>query len=82
MLFYSMTKSQGDRESSDERLLNLERIAEIIVSKFVENVIAWVIEASKFNEPFVVCKDFVKLSVRFEIFRDFPNTKIEIKKTT
>lgn len=42
-----------------ERLSNLERIAEILVSKFGGSVNAWVIEASTFNGPFAVYKDFI-----------------------
>ncbi|KAG8664027.1 UPF0565 protein C2orf69 homolog isoform X3 [Manihot esculenta] len=42
-----------------ERLSNLQKIAEILVSKFGGPVNAWVIEASIFNGPFAVYRDFI-----------------------
>ena len=42
-----------------ERLSDLQRIAEILVSKFESSVNAWVVEASTFNVPFAVSKDFI-----------------------
>ncbi|KAF8045311.1 hypothetical protein N665_5211s0002 [Sinapis alba] len=42
-----------------ERLYDLQKVAEIIVSKFGNSVNAWVVEASFFNGPFAVYKDFV-----------------------
>ncbi len=42
-----------------ERLSNLQKIAEILVSKFGGSVNAWVIEASIFNGPFAVYRDFI-----------------------
>lgn len=42
-----------------ERLSDLQNIAEVLVSKFGGSVNAWVIEASIFNGPFAVYKDFI-----------------------
>ncbi|KFK37281.1 hypothetical protein AALP_AA4G236800 [Arabis alpina] len=42
-----------------DRLYDLQKIAEIIVSKFGNSVNAWVIEASLYNGPFAIYKDFV-----------------------
>lgn len=42
-----------------ERLYDLQKVAEIIVSKFGNSVNAWVVEASMFNGPFAIYKDFV-----------------------
>ncbi|KAJ0259205.1 Uncharacterized protein HA466_0055910 [Hirschfeldia incana] len=42
-----------------ERLYDLEKVAEVVVSKFGNSVNAWVVEASVFNGPFAVYKDFV-----------------------
>ena len=42
-----------------ERLSNLQNVAEILVTKLGGFVNAWVIEASVFNGPFAVYKDFI-----------------------
>ncbi|CAN8318517.1 unnamed protein product [Cochlearia groenlandica] len=42
-----------------ERLYDLQTVAEIIVSKFGTCVNAWVVEASLYNGPFAIYKDFV-----------------------
>ncbi|CAA7050637.1 unnamed protein product [Microthlaspi erraticum] len=42
-----------------ERLYDLQKVAEIIVSKFGNSVNAWVVEASLYNGPFAIYKDFV-----------------------
>ncbi|KAJ0053862.1 hypothetical protein Pint_00107 [Pistacia integerrima] len=42
-----------------ERLSDLQKVAEILVSKFGASVNAWVIEASVYNGPFAVYKDFI-----------------------
>ena len=42
-----------------ERLSDLQKIAEILVLKFGGAINAWVIEASVFNGPFAVYKDFI-----------------------
>ncbi|KAJ9556601.1 hypothetical protein OSB04_011215 [Centaurea solstitialis] len=58
-IFFNGDRVRGTGNPVIERLSDLERIAEIIVSKLGENVNAWVIEASKFNGPFAVYKDFI-----------------------
>lgn len=42
-----------------EKLSDLQKLSEIIVSKFGPFINAWVIEASVFNGPFAVYKDFI-----------------------
>ncbi|MED6222610.1 hypothetical protein PIB30_065981 [Stylosanthes scabra] len=42
-----------------ERLSDLQKLSEIIVSKFGSSINAWVIQASVFNGPFAVYKDFI-----------------------
>lgn len=42
-----------------ERLSDLQKISEILVSKFGPFINAWVIEASVFNGPFAVYKEFI-----------------------
>ena len=42
-----------------ERLSNLEKLSEIVVSKFGSLINAWVIEASVCNGHFAVYKDFI-----------------------
>ncbi|ESQ39119.1 hypothetical protein EUTSA_v10001543mg [Eutrema salsugineum] len=42
-----------------ERLYDLQKVAEIIVSKFGDSVNAWIVEASLYNGPFAIFKDFV-----------------------
>ena len=42
-----------------ERLSDLQKVAEILVLKFRGAINAWVIEASVFNGPFAVYKDFI-----------------------
>lgn len=42
-----------------ERLSDLQKISEILVSKFGHSINAWVIEASSFNGPFAVYNEFI-----------------------
>jgi hypothetical protein len=42
-----------------EKLSDLQKLSEIIVSKFGPSINAWVIEAYVFNGPFAVYKDFI-----------------------
>lgn len=42
-----------------ERLSDLQKIAEILVSKFGNSINAWVVESPVFNGPFAVYKDFI-----------------------
>lgn len=50
---------EGTGNSVIERLSNLQRVADILVSKFGASVNAWVIEASDFYGPFAVYKGFL-----------------------
>lgn len=58
-IFFNGDCVQGTGNSVIERLSNIEQIAEILVSKFGGSVNAWVVEASTFNGPFAVYKDFI-----------------------
>lgn len=58
-IFFNGDRVQGTGNSVIERLSNIEQIAEILVSKFGGSVNAWVVEASTFNGPFAVYKDFI-----------------------
>ncbi|KAI3763549.1 hypothetical protein L2E82_13473 [Cichorium intybus] len=58
-IFFNRDKVRGTGNTVIERLSDIEKIGEIIVSKLGENVNVWVIEASKFNSSFVVYKDFI-----------------------
>ncbi|KAK1560929.1 hypothetical protein Q3G72_032435 [Acer saccharum] len=51
--------SEGTGNPVIEKLSDLQKIAEILVSKFGSSFSAWVIEASDFNGPFAVYNDFV-----------------------
>ncbi|KAI3829148.1 hypothetical protein L1987_03264 [Smallanthus sonchifolius] len=58
-IFFNGDRVRGTGNPVIEKLSDLETIAEIIVSKLGENCNVWVIEASKFNGPFAVYKDFI-----------------------
>ncbi|KAL5795006.1 hypothetical protein ACOSP7_003600 [Xanthoceras sorbifolium] len=58
-IFFNGDRVQGTGNPVIERLSDLQKIAEILVSKFGSSVNTWVIEASDFNGPFAVYKDFV-----------------------
>ncbi|KDP28821.1 hypothetical protein JCGZ_14592 [Jatropha curcas] len=58
-IFFSGDRVEGTENPVIERLSDLQKIAEILVSKFGGSVNAWVIEASSFNGPFAVYKDFI-----------------------
>ncbi|XP_076947344.1 uncharacterized protein LOC143619262 [Bidens hawaiensis] len=58
-IFFNGDRVRGTGNPVIEKLSDLENIAEIIVSKLGENCNVWVIEASKFNGPFAVYKDFI-----------------------
>lgn len=42
-----------------ERLSDLQNITEILISKVGDSINAWVIDASVFNGPFAVYRDFI-----------------------
>ncbi|KAI3504285.1 hypothetical protein L1887_32842 [Cichorium endivia] len=58
-IFFNGDRVRGTGNPVIERLSDIEKIGEIIFSKVGENVNVWVIEASKFNGPFAVYKDFI-----------------------
>ncbi|KAJ0499580.1 hypothetical protein HanHA89_Chr13g0535601 [Helianthus annuus] len=58
-IFFNGDRVRGTGNPVIEKLSDLEAIAEIIVSKLGEDCNVWVIEASKFNGPFAVYKDFI-----------------------
>ncbi|KAF5732875.1 UPF0565 protein C2orf69 [Tripterygium wilfordii] len=58
-IFFNGDRVQGTRNPVIERLSDLQKLAEILISKFGSSVNAWVIEASIFNGPFAVYKDFI-----------------------
>lgn len=58
-IFLNGDRVAGTRNPVIERLSDLQNIAQILVSKIGGSVNAWVIEASMFNGPFAVYKDFM-----------------------
>lgn len=58
-IFFNGDRVEGTGNSVIERLSDLQKIAGILVSKFGGSINAWIIEASVFNGPFAVYKDFV-----------------------
>uniref|UniRef100_A0A2N9F742 Uncharacterized protein n=1 Tax=Fagus sylvatica TaxID=28930 RepID=A0A2N9F742_FAGSY len=58
-IFFNGDRIEGTGNPVIERLSDLQKIAEILVSKFGGAINAWVIEASVFNGPFAVYKDFI-----------------------
>ncbi|KAI3790414.1 hypothetical protein L2E82_03430 [Cichorium intybus] len=58
-IFFNGDRVRGTGNTVIERLSDIEKIGEIIVSKLGQNVNVWVIEASKFNGSFAVYKDFI-----------------------
>ncbi|VFQ84300.1 unnamed protein product [Cuscuta campestris] len=58
-IFFNGDRVEGTGNPVIERLSDLQKVAEILVSKFGDSVNAWVIEAPIFNGPFAVYKDFI-----------------------
>lgn len=58
-IFFNGDRVEGTGNPVIERLSDLQKIAEILVSKFKVPINAWVIEASVFSGPFAVYKDFI-----------------------
>ncbi|XP_052193606.1 uncharacterized protein LOC127802021 isoform X2 [Diospyros lotus] len=58
-ILFNGDRVEGTGNPVIDRLSDLQRIAEILVSKFGSSVNVWVIEASTFNGPFAVYKDFI-----------------------
>ncbi|KAL2326163.1 hypothetical protein Fmac_025221 [Flemingia macrophylla] len=58
-IFFCGDRVKGTGNPVIERLSDLQKLSEIVVSKFGSFINAWVIEASVFNGPFAVYKDFI-----------------------
>ncbi|XAR63255.1 hypothetical protein NMG60_11023131 [Bertholletia excelsa] len=58
-IFVNGDRVVGTGDPVIERLSDLQRIAEILVSKFRGSINAYVVEASTFKGPFAVYKDFI-----------------------
>lgn len=58
-IFFNGDHIEGTGNPVIERLSDLQNIAKILVSKFGGSINAWVVEASVFNGPFAVYKDFI-----------------------
>ncbi|KAL2326158.1 hypothetical protein Fmac_025216 [Flemingia macrophylla] len=58
-IFFCGDRVEGTGNPVIERLSDLQKLSEIVVSKFGSFINAWVIEASVFNGPFAVYKDFI-----------------------
>ncbi|XP_027160658.1 uncharacterized protein LOC113761743 isoform X2 [Coffea eugenioides] len=58
-IFFNGDRVEGTGNFVIERLSDVQKIAEILVSKFGSTINAWVIEANTFNGPFAVYKDFI-----------------------
>ncbi|XP_068635728.1 uncharacterized protein [Aristolochia californica] len=58
-VFFNGDRVQDTGNPVIEKLSDVQNIADIIVSKLGSYVNAWVVEASTFNGPFAVYKDFV-----------------------
>lgn len=59
VIFFNGDRVEGTGNPVIERLSDLSRIAEVLVSKLGGSVNAWVIDASNFNGPFAIYKDFI-----------------------
>ncbi|XP_030440557.1 uncharacterized protein LOC115662562 [Syzygium oleosum] len=58
-VFFGGDRAGGTGNPVVERLSDPQAVAEVLVSKFGGSVNAWVVEASTFNGPFAVYKEFV-----------------------
>ncbi|KAK7405652.1 hypothetical protein VNO78_07217 [Psophocarpus tetragonolobus] len=58
-IFFCGDRVEGTGNPVIERLSDLQKLSEIVVSKFGSFTNAWVIDASVFNGPFAVYKDFI-----------------------
>ncbi|CAL0302889.1 unnamed protein product [Lupinus luteus] len=58
-IFFCGDRVEGTGNPVIERLSDLQKLSEIVVSKFGSFANAWVIEASIYNGPFAVFKDFI-----------------------
>ncbi|XP_028752731.1 UPF0565 protein C2orf69 [Neltuma alba] len=58
-VFFCGDRVEGTGNPVIDRLSDLQKITEILVSKFGHSINAWVIEASVFNGPFAVYDEFI-----------------------
>ncbi|XP_020574024.1 uncharacterized protein LOC110020309 [Phalaenopsis equestris] len=58
-IFFKGDRVEGTGNPVIERLSDSKNIAEILVSKFGSSANAWVVEASTFNGPFAIFREFV-----------------------
>ncbi|KAE9617887.1 hypothetical protein Lal_00037993 [Lupinus albus] len=58
-IFFCGDRVEGTGNPVIERLSDLQKLSEIVVSKFGSLINAWVIEASIYNGPFAIFKDFI-----------------------
>lgn len=73
-IFFNGDKVQGTGNSVIERLSDSRNISELLVSKLGCSANVWVVEASTFNGPFAVYKEFIpSLTSRGDPKRYDPN---------
>lgn len=58
-IFFNGDRVEGSGNPVIERLSDIKKIAEVLVSKFVGTINVWVVEAPQFNGPFAVYKEFI-----------------------
>ncbi|XP_057435930.1 uncharacterized protein LOC130728455 isoform X2 [Lotus japonicus] len=58
-IFFCGDRVEGTGNPVIERLSDLQKLSEIVVSKFGSFINAWVIESSVYKGPFAVYKDFI-----------------------
>lgn len=58
-VFFNGDRVEGSGNPVIERLSDIQKIAEILVSKFGSSINAWVFEAPSFNGPFAVYKELI-----------------------
>ncbi|CAH9096417.1 unnamed protein product [Cuscuta europaea] len=58
-IFFSGDRVEGSGNPVVEKLSDLQRVVEILISKFGDTINAWVVEPPIFNGPFGVYKDFI-----------------------
>lgn len=58
-IFFCGDRVEGTGNPVIEKLSDLQKLSEVVVSKFGSFINAWIIEASVFNGPCAVYKDFI-----------------------
>lgn len=59
VVFFNGDRVEDTGNPVIERLSDLQKIGEVLVSKFGSTINAWVVEAPIFNGPFAIFKDFI-----------------------